>query len=517
MLNAASLENDRRTVLAIKYYICKISGNPSFEMPDGKTAAQLYLEIEAEAQEMGFEVEELVAHHYIVNNLSPSNKMTTEQQYVECQKTFEHMKEIGFDKFKDYEVQAILFNLAYFMWELEDFENAFRYLTVAEQYVQPTEAGAYYLTQVLSYLQTYWKQKKDFAKSIEYTQKILDFHDNFHFEHPDNLWWSQFWRGFANIEIASLLIEKGNIAESERYADEGYKLSKASEPVKNVVPYQAEFDALMVLIPVKLKLGKMVEAGELLQRAVFLKEKLEQLGQLDYFKPLKLYRHYSSYQELRGDAASALRYSHLAQALQDSLDRRNDARKLAQAQQRHEAEIYASKLIMLENETQMQQWLRNAALIILLLVIVIAFGNYHRLQYLRRQKEAELEAAKLELANLTNGFRQKSELVENLRHENEKLTNVGQHSEYLDKLTSSTILTEEDWQNFRGIFEKVHPGFIAEQKTLYPVLTPAEIRLLVLEKLGLDTAEMANMLGVNRNTINQTRRRLRLKTEGEQS
>ncbi len=516
MLKAATDENDRRAVLAIKYYICKISGGSDFEMPAGKTGAQLYLEIRSEAKKMGLEVEEMVAHHYIVNNNASSNKLTTEQQYVECQNTFERMRQIGFDKFKDYEVQAILFNLAWFMWELEDFENAFRYLTVAEQFVQPTEPGAYYLTQVLSYLQTYWKQKKDFAKSIEYTRKILDFHENFHFEYPDNLWWSRFWRGYANIEMASLLIEQGHIAESERYADEGYKLSKANEPVKNAVPYQAEFDALMVLIPVKLKLGKMGEAGELLQRAVFLKEKLEQINQLEYFKPLKLYRHFSTYQEMQGDASAALRYTHLAETLQDSLDRRNDARKLAQAQQRHEAEKFAQKLEMVENEKQLQQWLRNAALVILLLVVVIAFGNYHRLQYLRRQKEAELEAARKDLETLTLGFRQKSDLVENLRLENEKLSASGQHSEYLEQLTNATILTEGDWQNFRAVFEKVHPGFLANLKEQFPDLTPAEIRLMVLEKLGLGTAEMANMLGVNRNTINQTRRRLRLKTEGEQ-
>ena len=516
MLAAAEAESDRHTVLAVKYYICKISGNQGFKIPGGKTAYQLLLEMKEEAKARGYKVEEVVAQHYLTGNLSASNKLTIEQKYVENQKTFGRMEEIGFDKFKDYEVQAILFNLAYFMWELEDLEIACRYLTVAERYIRPTEPGAFYYTQVLSYLQTYWKQKKDFAKSIEYTQKILQFHENFHFEDPGNLWWNRFWRGFANIEMAALLIEQGKFNESEYYAAKGYQLSKAEEPTANVVPYQAEYDALLVLIPVKLKLGKMTEAGELLQRANFIKEKLEPLGQLDYFKPLKLYRHFSSYLEIKGDAAAALRYTHLAQVLQDSLGRRNDAHKLAQAQQRHEAEKFAEKLEMVENEKQLQKWFRNAALVILLLVIVIAFGNYHRLQYLRRQKEAELEAARKDLAALTLGFRQKSDLVENLRLENEKLTAAGQHSDYLEQLTNATILTDEDWARFRAVFEKVYPGFLAGLKQQFPDLTPAETRLLVLEKLGLRSTEMANMLGVNRNTINQTRRRLRQKTEGEQ-
>lgn len=515
ILAVAEAQNDRHAVLAVKYYICTVSANPGFEIPYGKTGRQFFFEIEAEAKAKGFEVEEVVAHHFIVGILRASNELTIEQHYVENQQTFGRMREIGFEKFRDYQVEGILFNLAYFMWELEDFENAYQYLKVAEQFIQPNKWGAFYFTQVLSYLQTYWKQQKDFAKSIEYTQKLLQFHENLPYEDPEYLWWNLFWRGFANIEMAALLIEQGNIAESEPYADKGYHLSKAKEPVSSMVPYHAEFDALMVLIPVKLKLGKIDEAGELLQRAGFIKEKLELIGELDYFKPLKLYRHFSTYQEMRGNAAAALRYTHLAQQLQDSLDRRNDARKLAQAQQRYEAKRFAEKLETVENEKQLQQWLRNAALVILLLVVVIAFGNFKRLQYLRRQKEAELDAAKKDLETLTQSFREKSELADNLHLEMEKLAAAGQHSEYLEQLTKATILTDEDWQNFRAVFEKVHPGFIEFQREQFPNLTPAEIRLLVLEKLGLGTAEMANMLGVNRNTINQTRRRLRLKTEGE--
>lgn len=515
MLAIAEAQDDRHSVVALKYYICKISGNQGFEMPGGKTVFELFSEMEAEAKAEGFEVDATVAHHYLSSNRYDAKKLTTEQQYVEVQKTFERMEEIGLSKFRDYQVEAILFNLAWFMWELEDFEKGFRYLTEAERFVHPDEPGAYYYTQVLSYLQTYWKQKKDYSKSIEYIQKILRFHENCHFELPDNLWWNRFWLGFANIEMAALLIEQGNVAESERYADEGYRLSKAEEPVPNVVPYQAEYDALTVLIPVKLKLGKMDEADGLLRRANFIKQKLEPLGQLDYFKPLKLYRHFSTYHEMKGDAAAALRYTRLAQALQDSLDHRNDAQKLAQAQQRHEAEKFSEKLEMLESEKQLQQWLRNASLVILLLVVLLAIGNFHLLQYKRRQKEAELETAKLELSNLTQGFREKSELVENLRLENERLSSLGERSEYLEQLTSATILTEDDWSKFRTVFEKVHPGFIAEQKTQFPDLTPAETRLLVLEKLGLGAHEMANMLGVNRNTVNQTKLRLRRKTGGD--
>jgi hypothetical protein len=512
MLDIAEAQKDHHSVLAVKYYLGQIAGNEGFSMPGGRSVRELHQEIETEAKKRGFVVEEVVAHHYLSNDLSPANKLSYEERYVEIQKTFERMRAIGFEKFRDYGVDAILFNLNHFMWELGDFEQAFQYLSVEERFIQPTVEGGHHYTQALSYLQTYWKRKKDFKKSIQYAEKILHFHQKFKPDNPGTQWWNRFWEGFAAIEIADLLTEQGNFAQSEHFANLGYTLSKVQEATNAVAPYQAEYDALQVLISVKLKLGKLDEVETLLNRATFIKEKLEPLGQLEYFKPLRLYQHCSNYHEMRGQAVEALRYNHLAQTLQDSLDRKNDARKLAQIQLRFEAEKHAEQLHLLEKEKQLQQKLGLSAFAILLILVGWRY-QYFRAQ--RRQKEIELSAAKINLEALTQGFREKSELVENLRLENEKLAQQGKHSEYLEQLTTATILTEADWTKFRGLFEKVQPGFIAMQKEQFPDLTHAETRLLVLEKLGLSTADMANMLGVNKNTIHQTRLRLRRKMEVE--
>lgn len=516
MLRIAEQKNDRHTVLVVKYYMGQVAGNVGFQIPGGKTPRELYREIEREARKKGYAVEEVVVHQYLANDLNPDHALSPEAQYVEVQKTFERMKTLGFEKFKDYNVVAILFNLNQFMWELGDFDQAFQYLRVAEQFIEASEEGAHYHTQVLSYLQTYWKRKKDFAKSLLYAQKILRFHQNFHPKNPESQWWNQFWKGFINIEIADLLSEKGDFAQSERYADEGYTLSKSQPTAPNqIVLYQSEFDALQVLISVKLKLGKLDEANTLLQRALYLQKELEPQGQLDYFKPLRLYRHLAHYYEMRADAVVALHYTHLAQNLQDSLDRKNDARKISQIQRKLDAEKYIERLKLLEKEKRLEQGLRYATTFILVLVSLLAYLITQRLRDQRRQKEMELGIAQKELLALTQGFREKSELVENLRLENEKLSDQGKHSAYLEQLSHATILTEEDWTRFRAVFEKVHPGFIAEQKEQFPDLTQAETRFLVLEKLGLGIAEMANMLGVNKNTVYQTRLRLRRKIEGE--
>lgn len=516
MLRIAEQKKDRHTVLVVKYYMGQVAGNAGFQIPGGKTPRELYREMEREARKKGYAVEEVVVHQYLANDLNPDHALSPEAQYVEVQKTFERMKTLGFEKFKDYNVVAILFNLNQFMWDLGDFDQAFQYLRVAEQFIEPTEEGAHYHTQVLSYLQTYWKRKKDFAKSLAYAHKILRFHQNFHPNNPESQWWNQFWKGFINIEIADLLSEQGDFAQSERYANQGYTLSKSQLTAPSqIVLYQSEFDALQVLISVKLKLGKLDEANTLLQRALYLQHELEPQGQLDYFKPLRLYRHLAHYYEMLADATSALHYTHLVQNLQDSLDRKNDARKISQIQRKLDAEKYIERLHSLEKEKHLEQGLRYATTFILVLVSLLAYLITQRLRDQRRQKEMELGIAQKELLALTQGFREKSELVENLRLENEKLSEQGKHSAYLEQLSQATILTEEDWMRFRAVFEKVHPGFILEQKEQFPDLTQAETRFLVLEKLGLGIAEMANMLGVNKNTVYQTRLRLRRKIEGE--
>jgi hypothetical protein len=308
------------------------------------------------------------------------------------------------------------------------------------------------------------------------------------------------------LNLANMLVKQGKFAEGEVFASQGYASLKATGEEDP----QAEFDALLILVPTKLELHKLDEAASLLCRMDQI-HKTVGSKEYYYFKNIRFFEAYAKYHELQGDLSAAYRYANLAKPLQDSLRRRNDAHKLEKIQQQLEAQKFTDKIRMIENEKQLQTMLRNALLVILVLVLALAYGNFHRMRYLRRQSLKELQAAKNELENFTQHLREKSELAENLRSEIERLSNSGERSEYLEKLTRSTILTDDDWAQFRNLFEKVHPDFIAEQKNLYPGLTQAELRYLVLEKLQLSTHEMASMLGVSDGTIRQTRMRLKRK------
>ena len=67
----------------------------------------------------------------------------------------------------------------------------------------------------------------------------------------------------------------------------------------------------------------------------------------------------------------------------------------------------------------------------------------------------------------------------------------------MNLLQNLKILTTEDWRKFRSLFEQYHPHFILNLVEHYPKLTGSELRLLVLIKIGFDTTEIANVLGIS--------------------
>jgi len=114
--------------------------------------------------------------------------------------------------------------------------------------------------------------------------------------------------------------------------------------------------------------------------------------------------------------------------------------------------------------------------------------------------------------------REKNQLIDQFKREIEHLNALPeQHSvlqekeEIATKLRQYSILTEDDWNEFRSLFEKVQIGFFDKLKLQFPDLTPSEQRLLALMKLKLSKREMAGMLGIAPDSIKKTRQRIRKK------
>ncbi len=212
----------------------------------------------------------------------------------------------------------------------------------------------------------------------------------------------------------------------------------------------------------------------------------------------------AGYYYKKGNYKNAYLYRDSAAVYIDSLTRRDNILELEKAKFRSEIEQYNVEIDQLVARKRMTERERDVLLagIILLFVIVILVVNRHRLK--NRIKQNELD-------NYTKRLQEKSALIEKLEHNLSATKRDEENNELIQQLYTSTILTDEEWEQFRQIFERVHKGFIHRLKEQLLGLTPADIRFLVLTKLKMSNKEMAGILGVQPDSIRTYKYRLRKK------
>ena len=190
------------------------------------------------------------------------------------------------------------------------------------------------------------------------------------------------------------------------------------------------------------------------------------------------------------------------------------------AQMRIDQEKNNYTVQLLEREKQSEALKRNflVVAILLLSVITILVLNRQRLQSRHRQQlalqqktaaEAETAAAKDQLTLFTQNVIEKTALIENLQQQLQQQELNREQQQLVEELSHQTILTEQDWEKFKWLFEKLHPGFFNRLKEKTPGITIAELRMAALTRLQLSTKEMASMLGISIDSVRKTRLRLR--------
>ena len=175
---------------------------------------------------------------------------------------------------------------------------------------------------------------------------------------------------------------------------------------------------------------------------------------------------------------------------------------------------------MVDSSKKLYRLQRNV-LVTLIILLMIGAVYYYKLQqkkYALKQEqvkkaEKDLDEATWQLHDFAKHISEKNALIEMLEQQSDK-----ENNNVLQQLHQSTILTDDDWDHFRNLFEKAHAGFFNRLKEKLPGLTPAETRFVALSKLGLSNKEMAGILGVGTDAIRQYRSRLRKKLDlGEEN
>lgn len=123
--------------------------------------------------------------------------------------------------------------------------------------------------------------------------------------------------------------------------------------------------------------------------------------------------------------------------------------------------------------------------------------------------EQEIVAAKEQMRMFTENIVEKTALIEKLEYQKQDVQNSAERQDLISELSKQTILTEDDWVNFKATFEKIHPGFFRKLKDKITEITIAEQRMASLTKLNLSTRQIASMLGISVDSVHKTRQRLR--------
>ncbi len=234
----------------------------------------------------------------------------------------------------------------------------------------------------------------------------------------------------------------------------------------------------------------------------------------------------SAMHRLRGQYKEAYEYYNIHVTLRDSLRDVEKEKQLARVEAEFAVRQHTDSLhyqnALKDKEITRRKLERNGGILLISLagVIGLLLINRQKLKHIQKRKIAETEKhqaeemARLQLADFTKSIQEKNELLETFHNEIEKYQAQPNSQEQAEKekslqlLQSAVILNDEQWVSFQALFNKVHTGYINRVKEKFPDLTTAELRFILLTKLGLNNKEMAAMLGVSTEAVRVSKHRL---------
>ncbi len=237
-----------------------------------------------------------------------------------------------------------------------------------------------------------------------------------------------------------------------------------------------------------------------------------------------IYNWLSVVAEKRQDYKHAYEYYVAYERLKDSIAGVDVQKEIA----RVEAEFHVQKTTdslryaaaLMDKQVSVNKLQRNGAIALVLmagftgLMLINRQKLKHRSKLMTAENKRALaeEMARKQLEDFTRSMQDKNALIEQFAAEIEKYRPATQDAStdasYTDTLKQSILLTDAQWAEFQILFDKVHPGYIARVRDKFGDITAAELRFILLTKLGLGSREMANMLGVTPDAVRVSKYRL---------
>ena len=399
-----------------------------------------------------------------------------------------------------------LFRVALFYYSLGDYDNARINLEQALKYAPYHSRDRITIVNTIGLI---YRNNKQYGQAVNYFNLALATA----IANKDTV-----WIGIAKGNIGSVYFMQGLYKKARPLIETDYTTSlKYNEPVNAAL-------ALLRLAKINIDSKNTAVAGRELDTIKLLTKdtKEDVLTLLDDYDNLR-----SQLYEQTGDAVQALVYRKRYELDRDSLVSRNNIAAVERVKLRYEADKRIAELNRAKARERVQSVEIKAGIAVLILLVVISQLLYNR-QRLASKKDKELLMAEkkvvdeelrfadIALRGFTENLQQKNLLIEKFKTEIEQLnkrTTGNENAGQLEKLLHEHIMTDQNWNDFKKLFSKVYPGFFVNISKQYPHLSATDTRLLALIKLGLNNAEMANMLGITVEGIKKAKQRLRKKID----
>lgn len=415
---------------------------------------------------------------------------------------YEHFRALGFDRVPN--VQTYLYEIGRVHFEFSDYEKAQFYLNQSLQYPFENHRAVIYTYNTLGlvYMQTrkYDESLRNYEKAMYVARASRD----------------SVWIGIISGNKATVYLRTGRVNEAKPLIMLDYQQSLKYKE------WNSAASSLLLIISINLDEDSLRLAGERIAEV----ERLRAGEARSIYVSRDYFYNKSRLAYLNANYKMAYAMLDSVRVYDMRITREKNQEVVRNSEIKVKTEKYLNDIQLLESNRKKGQIFRNLIITIALSVVIIALMLLNS-QRLRRRKdqalyqlekqraEEELKSAEVQLQAYMSSLLEKNRLIDRLRqeheHAEEKEVISAEKEKVIEKLYEFTILTEDDWINFKRMFDKVYKDFFIRLKEKYPDLTLAETRLIALTKLNLSVNEIANMLGISPDSVRKTANRLRKK------
>ena len=177
------------------------------------------------------------------------------------------------------------------------------------------------------------------------------------------------------------------------------------------------------------------------------------------------------------------------------------------------------------------QWTWTIVSMLLAVIAVLIYRSYKRklklqmaefnqkllsFQYEKIQSEKKLaethnsvEAYKTYLIEKTQQVKRLEEVISTMKNQSQNTANKKTNA--LEQLLSSHLMTDENWNLFKQAFIAEQPDYYNDLLDSLPDVTESNLRIILLQRMGLNNQEIAGVLGVTFDAVKKAKQRLRKK------